>query len=50
MLAEPTFARKIIDQGQDPQSSSPAELTAYMRAESDRWSRVVTAAGLGITQ
>ncbi len=36
MLADPPFARKILDQGQDPQSSSPAELTAYMRAESER--------------
>jgi tripartite-type tricarboxylate transporter receptor subunit TctC len=46
MLADPTFAKRLTDQGQDPQSSTPAELAAHMRAESVRWAGVVNAAGL----
>ncbi len=50
MLADPPFAKRLVDQGQEPQSSSPAELTAYMRSESERWSKVIKAAGVGIAQ
>lgn len=50
ILADPSFARRLTDQGQDPQSSSPAELTAYMRSESERFSRVIKAAGLATAQ
>jgi len=46
MLADPAFAKRLIDQGQEPQSSTPAELSAHMRSESERWSRVIKAAGL----
>jgi tripartite-type tricarboxylate transporter receptor subunit TctC len=45
MLADPPFARRLSDQGQDPQSSSPAELTAFMRAETTRWTGVLKSAG-----
>ncbi|MDB5862826.1 MAG: hypothetical protein JWO70_632 [Betaproteobacteria bacterium] len=50
MLNDPPFARKLADQGQDPQSSTPAELTAHMRAESDRFARVIKAAGVATAQ
>jgi tripartite-type tricarboxylate transporter receptor subunit TctC len=50
MLGDPVFAKRLSDQGQDPQSSSPAELSAYMRAESERWSRVIKSAGLAKAQ
>ena len=46
MLSDPAFAKRLVDQGQEPQSSSPAELTKYMRSESERWAKVVKAAGL----
>ena len=46
MLNDPAFAKRLSDQGQDPQASSPAELSAYMRAETERSVRVVKAAGL----
>ena len=46
MFADPPFAQRIIDQGQEPQSSTPAELVAHMRAESVRWSDVIKRAGL----
>ncbi len=46
MFADPPFAQRIIDQGQEPQSSTPAQLVAHMRAESVRWSDVIKRAGL----
>ena len=48
MIADPPFAQRLIDLGSEPQSSSPAELRDYMRKESDRWNRVIKAAGLKI--
>jgi tripartite-type tricarboxylate transporter receptor subunit TctC len=50
MLADPPFAKRLADQGQEPQSTTPAELAAYMRAESERWSRVIKTAGLAAQQ
>lgn len=46
MLADAQFAKRLTDQGQEPQSSTPAELAAHMRAEGERWSVVLKAAGL----
>ena len=48
MMADPPFAQKLLDMGSEPQSSTPAELSNYMRKESDRWSRVIKAANLKI--
>jgi tripartite-type tricarboxylate transporter receptor subunit TctC len=46
MFADPQFAQRVIDMGQEPAPGSPAELLAYMRSESERWSKVIKAAGL----
>ena len=46
MLADPSFAKRLVDQGQEPQSTTPAELAAHMRSESERWRGVIKAAGL----
>ena len=46
MFADPAFAQKITDMGQEPQHTTPAGLTAHMRSEFERWSRVIKAAGL----
>jgi tripartite-type tricarboxylate transporter receptor subunit TctC len=46
MLTDPPIARRLADQGLDPAPSTPAELTATMRAESERVSRIIKAAGL----
>jgi tripartite-type tricarboxylate transporter receptor subunit TctC len=46
MFADTAFAQRIIDQGQEPQATTPAELTTYVRAESKRWSEVIKRAGL----
>ena len=46
MMNEPAFAQRIWDMGQEPSPSTPAELTAFMRSESERWSKVIKSAGL----
>jgi tripartite-type tricarboxylate transporter receptor subunit TctC len=46
MFADPQFAQKIVELGQDPAPSTGPELTAHMRSESKRWSQVIKAAGL----
>jgi tripartite-type tricarboxylate transporter receptor subunit TctC len=50
ILNEPSFSKKLSDQGQDPKSSTPAELTAYMREESGRFAKIIKAAGLTTAQ
>lgn len=46
MLTDPPFAKRLSDQGQDPQPGTPTELVAHIRAETERWSGVIKAAGL----
>ena len=46
MIADPAFAKKLIELGSEPQSSTPAGLAAYMRKESERWSGVIKSAGI----
>jgi tripartite-type tricarboxylate transporter receptor subunit TctC len=48
MIADPPFAKRLIDLGSEPQSSTPAELRDYMRKESDRWARVIKAANIKV--
>jgi tripartite-type tricarboxylate transporter receptor subunit TctC len=46
MLNEPAFAKRLSDQGQDPAPTTPEELTTFMRNETERFGKVVKAAGL----
>lgn len=46
MFADPPFAKRFVEQGSEPQTSTPAELAAYIRSESDRWAKVIKAAGI----
>ncbi len=48
MIADPPFAQRLLDLGSEPQSSTPAGLTAHMRRESDRWALVIKSAGIKI--
>jgi tripartite-type tricarboxylate transporter receptor subunit TctC len=50
MLNEPVFAKKLADQGQDPKSSTPTELNAYMRSESERFAKIIKAANITLGQ
>ena len=46
MFADAPFAQRISEMGQEPQPTSPAGLLAHMRSETERWSKVIKAAGL----
>jgi tripartite-type tricarboxylate transporter receptor subunit TctC len=46
MLNEAAFAKRLVDQGQEPQPSTSAELAAFLREDSKRWAGVIKAAGL----
>ena len=50
MLTDPTISRRLSDQGLDPAPSTPAELTAYIRAETERFSRIIKVAGIATMQ
>src|SRR4051812_2728733 len=41
MIADPPFAQRLVNLGAEPQSSTPDELSAYMRTDSERWARVI---------
>ena len=45
ILAVPAMREKFIQQGSDPVGSTPEEFGAYMRAETEKWARVVKATG-----
>ena len=46
MFADAPFAQRISEMGQEPQPTSPAGLVTHMRSETERWSKVIKAAGL----
>jgi tripartite-type tricarboxylate transporter receptor subunit TctC len=48
MLADRKLTQRFQSQGGDPASSTPAELTAYMKQETVRWTRVIKTAGIKI--
>ena len=50
ILADPAFAQRLANQGLDPAPSTPAELTAYMRSETERFSRIIKVSGLAGAQ
>jgi tripartite-type tricarboxylate transporter receptor subunit TctC len=43
MMADPAFARRLVDLGAEPHASTPAELAAFMRKDSERWARLINA-------
>ena len=45
-LTDATVAQRLSTQGLDPAPGTPAELTAYMRAEIERWTRIIKLAGI----
>ena len=50
MLNDPTIAQRLTNQGLDPAPGTPAELTVYMRAETERFSKLIKLAGLAAAQ
>ena len=50
ILNDPPFAKKLVDQGQEPAPTTPEELGKYMQSETGRWATVVKGAGLALRQ
>ena len=46
VLASADIKQKFDAQGVEPWTSSPAELAAYLRSETEKWGRIVRAAGI----
>ena len=46
ILSEPALSRSLTEQGLDPAPSLPAELAAHVRAEWERFARIIKIAGL----
>jgi tripartite-type tricarboxylate transporter receptor subunit TctC len=45
-VASPEVAQRLMPNGAEPSSSTPEELTRYMKEESARWSKVIKAANI----
>ncbi len=50
LLRDPPAVRRLADQGLDPHPTTPAELTAYMQSETERFSRIIKLSGLATVQ
>jgi tripartite-type tricarboxylate transporter receptor subunit TctC len=46
VLRDPVLAQRLVSDGLDPAPGKPADLTAYIRAETERFSRLIKVAGL----
>ena len=46
MFGDPASAARFAEQGSEPQTSTPAEIAAYMASDSVGWSEVIHSAGL----
>jgi tripartite-type tricarboxylate transporter receptor subunit TctC len=46
ILGDPTLAQRLVSVGLDPAPGTPAELAAYISAETERFSRIVKLAGM----
>lgn len=47
-LASPDIRDKLVRAGNEPVGTSPAEFAAFVRAEYDKWAKVIKAAGLKV--
>jgi len=45
-LASPDMTKRFADQGAEPGGISPAEFQAFVKAETERWGKVIRAAGV----
>lgn len=45
-LQNPEVRQRLLNDGAEPVGSSPEEFTAYLRAETEKWAKVIQAAGI----
>ncbi len=48
ILAEPAFRARLDELGSEPVGSTPDEVRAFVRAEADKWGKLITEKGLKI--
>lgn len=48
ILGEPAMRETFFRQGADPQPSTPDEFKQFIRAEADKWQRVIKSAGISV--
>ncbi len=48
ILKSPDLAEQLLSQGADPVGNSPQELARFIKAEIDRWTRVITQANIRV--
>jgi tripartite-type tricarboxylate transporter receptor subunit TctC len=48
VLADPEVKKRLTELGGEPLISKPEEFGAMMKAETEKWEKVVTSAGLKI--
>jgi len=46
ILVSPAIERQFAQQGVEPANSTPQQLAAYMRTETERWSKVIRTSGI----
>jgi tripartite-type tricarboxylate transporter receptor subunit TctC len=47
-VAQPAVRQRMAGAGADPAASSPAEFTSFIRAEREKWGKVVKEARISI--
>lgn len=47
-LQQPDLRQRLASQGAEPLTSTPAEFSAYLRSEIDKWAKVVKASGMKV--
>jgi len=50
VLTTPEARESLSKQGAEPVASTPEQFTAFLKAEADKWSKVVQAAGLSMSE
>jgi tripartite-type tricarboxylate transporter receptor subunit TctC len=47
-LADPTFTARVRDLGMQPFTGSPAEFSKFIAGETEKWGKVIRAAGIKV--
>ena len=45
-VQNPDVRKRLMNDGAEPVGSSPQQFAAYIRAETDKWAKVIKAAGI----